>query len=159
MLLLGPSHVALEGHFPSVRVGRQCVQWGLAESRPTQLCQLWWEPLDFLMPKANLGKSQWGTLVCFPPVILVNFRRDFGVPMEGPKARPKLLHVLNKFSPSFIYVSWYGQFTLEEIFSGGGQCAEVDQLSEQGGLDWSVICKLKSLLHDFLYFCIHSASL
>jgi hypothetical protein len=55
--------------------------------------------------------------------------------MEGPEACPKSLHFLNQLSCSFIYVSWYGQLTLEEIFGGGGQCAEANQLLEQQGLD------------------------
>jgi hypothetical protein len=72
------------------------------------------------MPKVDLGKSQRGALVYSPPIILVNFWRDFSVSMERPNAHPKLLHFLNQFCRSFIYISWNGQLTLEEFFGIGG---------------------------------------
>jgi hypothetical protein len=81
------------------------------------------------MPKVVLGKSQRGALVSSPPIILVNFQCDFCVSLERLNAHLKLLHFLNQFCHSFIYISRNGQLTLEEFFGIGGQCAEADQLS------------------------------
>ena len=63
------------------------------------------------MPKMDFGKSRGSALIYSPPIILVNFRRDYGVSMEWPKARPNLLRFLNQFCCGVVYICWNDMLT------------------------------------------------